>query len=123
MAEVFSSANLKERDKRVEERHRKELSALERKIENLRRSNDDTRRQLFDAIHRTERLANSLGFANVMEAQETLDLLDEPVSFKDTLARVESLETELRNSRIEAEEAEAKLVAVEEIRYAHILSL
>ena len=107
--QAFSSTALKERDKRLTATHAKEIQALERKIENLRRSNDDTRKQLFDCVQRTERLAHSLGFENVLEAQEVVDLLDEPVSFREMVGRIGELEAEVRAERVKREEVEVRL--------------
>lgn len=61
---MFSSAQFRERDKRIgiEEKHRREIEDLDHKINNLRRSNNDIRKQLFDVVHRAERLAQGLGF-------------------------------------------------------------
>ncbi|EFI26691.1 hypothetical protein CC1G_15462 [Coprinopsis cinerea okayama7 len=105
---AFSSAKMKERDKRIEERHQKEISALERKIDNIRRSNDDVRKQMFDVVQRSNRLVHSLGFENAFEAQEALDLVDNPTSFKGTLERVQSQEKELRDLRGHLEELEGR---------------
>ena len=57
-----SSVHLGERDKILAERHEKVLATLERKVERLKRSNDDTLKQLFEAQTRGNRLAESLGF-------------------------------------------------------------
>ncbi|KAJ2916685.1 hypothetical protein MD484_g3749, partial [Candolleomyces efflorescens] len=89
---AYSSAQLRERDKRIEEKHRQETAALERKIDNLRRTNDDTRKQLYDVVHRSERLAESLGYNNIFEAQEALDLMEAGFSFKRCLQRLQELE-------------------------------
>ncbi|TFK23899.1 hypothetical protein FA15DRAFT_687731 [Coprinopsis marcescibilis] len=113
---VFSSAGMRDRDKRVESRHRQETGSLERKIENLRRSNDDTRKQLFDVVQRSDRLAQSLGFQSVFEAQETLDLMDEPCSYKDSLQRMQDLEAQLRATRTEAEEAREQVATFQSLQ-------
>ncbi|RXW22413.1 hypothetical protein EST38_g3440 [Candolleomyces aberdarensis] len=102
-AGTFSSAQLRERDKRIEEKHRQEIAALERKIENLRRSNDDTRKQLFDVVHRSERLAESLGYSNVFEAQEALDMMEAGFDFKRCLQRLQELENAMNEANDEKE--------------------
>lgn len=100
---TYSSAQLRERDKRIEEKHRQETAALERKIENLRRTNDDTRKQLFDVIHRSERLAESLGYSNVFEAQEALDLMEAGFNFRRCLQRLQELEKQMSEATDEKE--------------------
>ncbi|RDB16596.1 hypothetical protein Hypma_002805 [Hypsizygus marmoreus] len=96
---AFSSSHLRERDKILQEKHQKELSILERKIERLRWSNNDTLKQLFEAQTRGKRLAQSLGFNDIYEAQVTVDTADRELPYKECLERVETLQVELSSEK------------------------
>lgn len=111
---TYSSAHLRERDKILEEKHRKEIAVIERKIERLKWSNNDTVKQLFEAQNRCQRLAHSLGFKDIYEAQVTIDTADYDTSFKDSLERVHTLEVELLAERNEGESLQEKLLLAEE---------
>ena len=97
---TFSSVHLRERDKILAEKHAKSQAILERKVERLKRSNDDTLKQLFEAQTRGNRLAESLGFHDVYEAQVAIDTADREIPYKQCLERIESLEREL-SQRVE----------------------
>ncbi|KAF6742803.1 DNA repair protein endonuclease SAE2/CtIP C-terminus-domain-containing protein [Ephemerocybe angulata] len=100
--ETFSSAQSRERDKRIEEKHRKELQVLEARINNLRRSNDDIRKELFDVTHRARRLAECLGFPEVRDAQEALDMMLPDFDFKNCVQRLQDLEAAAEDSKAAA---------------------
>ena len=102
-APTFSSAQHRERDKRIEEKHQQEIRALERKIEVIRRSNEDTRKQLFDVVQRAENFAHTLGYSNVLEAQEALELMEPGFNLRTCSERMSSLEKALEQARDEAE--------------------
>ena len=111
---TYSSAHLRERDKILQEKHRKEIAVIERKIERLKWSNNDTVKQLFEAQNRCQRLAHSLGFKDIYEAQVTIDTADYDTSFKDSLERIHTLEAELLAERNEGESLKDKLLLLEE---------
>jgi hypothetical protein len=73
---TYSSAHLRERDKILEEEHRKQFALVERKVDRLWRSNDDTLKQLFDVRMRGDKLARFLGFNDIHEAQVAIDIAD-----------------------------------------------
>ena len=111
---TYSSAHLRERDKILQEKHKKEIAVIERKIERLKWSNNDTVKQLFEAQNRCQRLAHSLGFKDIYEAQVTIDTADYDTSFKDSLERIHTLEAELLAERNEGENLKEKLRLSEE---------
>jgi len=92
---TFSSVHLRERDKLLAEKHEKAIATLERKVERLKRANDDTLKQLFEAQTRANRVAESLGFHDIYEAQVAVDTADREIPYKQCLERIESLEREL----------------------------
>lgn len=115
---TYSSAHLRERDKILEAKHQKELAFLERKCDRLRWSNDDTLKQLFDARLRGDKLARSLGFNDIHEAQVAIDTTDyeTPPTFKDCIAHVDALRTDLARERAQHEKLREYLRLVEEER-------
>jgi hypothetical protein len=115
---TYSSAHLRERDKLLEAKHQKELAFVERKVERLRWSNDDTLKQLFDARTRGDKLARSLGFNDIHEAQVAIDTAhhETPLTFKECLARVDALQVDLVRERAQHETLREYLRLVEEER-------
>ncbi|PFH49725.1 hypothetical protein AMATHDRAFT_4659 [Amanita thiersii Skay4041] len=92
---TYSSVQMRERDKIVQEKHQKEISAMERRIEKLKWANDDTMKELFDAQHRGRRLANSLGFKDIIEAQVFIDTADHETPYRDCFEQVGTLKSRL----------------------------
>ncbi|KAF8227220.1 hypothetical protein L208DRAFT_1433702 [Tricholoma matsutake] len=115
---TYSSAHLRERDKILEAKHQKELAFIERKVDRLRWSNDDILKQLFDVRTRGDKLARSLGFNNVHEAQVAIDTADHetPLTFKECLAQVDALQGNLARERTQHEKLREYLRLVEEER-------
>ena len=115
---TYSSIHLRERDKILETKHQKELALIERKVDRLRRSNDDTLKQLFDVRIRGDKLARSLGFHDIHDAQVAIDTADHeaPLTFKECFARVDALQAELTRERAQHEKLREYLRLVEEER-------
>ena len=82
---AYSSAHFRERDKILEEKHSKQIAVIERRIERLKWSKNDAVKQLFEAQNRCQRLAHSLGFKDIYEAQVTINTADYDTSFTDSL--------------------------------------
>src|SRR6266576_5556475 len=128
---TYSSAHMRERDKLIEGKYQKELYALQRKIDKLRYANDDTLKQLFDMQARALRLANSLGFKDVAEAQVYVDTADHEITYKECFEEVANLNAQLpaktspsedtslreRFELLENENAELKAMLEEKERY------
>lgn len=106
---TFSSAHARERDKRIEDKHQKELYASARKLENVKRSNDELRKELFDFKNRTTRLVECLGYSDISELQEALDMMSPDFNFKNSIEHVHELETEVQETRSQAESYAAQL--------------
>ncbi|GLB40862.1 putative DNA repair protein endonuclease SAE2/CtIP C-terminus [Lyophyllum shimeji] len=113
---TFSNKFLQERDRVMLEKHQKDLEIRDRKNERLKRANDDTLKQLYDAQHRGNRLARSLGFNDIFEAQITIDTADGETSYKECLERVEALQQQLSAVQEENERFQALIDALERDR-------
>jgi hypothetical protein len=118
---TYSSAHLRERDKILEEKHRKQFALVERKVDRLRRSNDDTLKQLFDVRTRGDKLARSLGFNDIHEAQVAVDTTEHesPLTFMECFVRVDALQSELTRERAQHEKLREYLRLVEQERDYH----
>lgn len=116
MATAYSSSKLRERDKILEEKHRKELAAAELKFERLKRTNQEILNRLFDTHNRENRLAISLGFVDSLEAQAEIDNAERPMSYRDCMERVGTLESELKAERESNEQLVELLRQTEEQR-------
>ena len=112
---TYSSAHMRERDKLIEGKYQKELYTLQRKIDKLRYANDDTLKQLFDMQARALRLANSLGFKDVTEAQVYIDTADHEIGYKECFEEVASLKAHMpaKTSRSEDTSLQARFEALE----------
>ncbi|KDQ23475.1 hypothetical protein PLEOSDRAFT_1114448 [Pleurotus ostreatus PC15] len=102
---TFSSANLRVRDKIVEEKHQKELADIERKLTRCKATNDDLLKQLFDARHRGEHLASLLGFPSLMEAQVYIENADEDMTYKERSDRMTDLQRQLKAAQAAVDES------------------
>jgi len=106
---TFSSSLLRERDQKILEKHAREKSELELKIQRLKKVYDERSKELFDALHRGDRLARSIGFDNLYEAQVYLDSFDHSTTFKECMDRIRILEAELTCEKKEVEILQVKL--------------
>ena len=111
---TFSSSDLRARDQRLLEKFEKEKAEYERKIQKIKYRADDTAKELFDAVHRGNRLARSLGFENVYEAQVFIDSAEHDVLFRDCFSRVQLLEAQLVSEKKEAEISQARIRNLED---------
>lgn len=114
MATTFSSAQVRDRDKILEEKHRKELQIVERKVDKLKRAIDDVDKQKFDLQNRCNQLAQYLGFSDIDEVQRAIDVSDHEVTFRQAFERVQILETEVRTERTHREILETQCHELEE---------
>ena len=74
----------------------------------------DTVKQLFEAQNCCQRLAHSLDFKDIYEAQVTIDIANYETSFTESLERIHTLEPEVLAERNEGESLKEKLFLVEE---------
>ena len=118
---VHSSVRLHERDKLLPDKHQNEIAILEKKLEKVKSISDETARHLFDAVNRGRRLAQSLGFNDVYDAQFAIDSVDDhDISFRECYDCLHRLEEQLSTEKKETESLRAKLhdaeVKVEELQ-------
>lgn len=112
----YSSVHMRERDKILEAKHQKELAIVERKNEKLRWSNDDILKQMFEMKTRANRLAETLGFYDVYDAQVHIDNSDTEMPYKECIEYVGTLRSELSTEREENERLKEQLRLVVEDR-------
>ena len=110
----YSSVQLRERDKLLLDKHQTEVAILERKLQKVKAIGDETARQLFDAVNRGRKLARSLGFDDVYDAQFAIDSADHDISFRECYDRLHRQDDELSARKKEVEALEAKLHNAEE---------
>ena len=113
---TFSSVHMRERDKIIREKHDKELSALHSKVNRLRYSNDDLRKQIHDVEERARRLSNALGFEDFVDAQVFISTADQGVSYKECFEQVGSLRAELDAANFEVEDLKAQIALADQER-------
>lgn len=106
---TVSGCLLRERDQKILEKHAKEKTELEYRIQKLKKANDERATELFDALRRGDRLARSIGFDDLYKAQIYLDSCDHSTSFKENIDRSSLLEAELTCEKKEVEILQVKL--------------
>lgn len=114
---VYSSVRLHERDKLLPDKHQNEIAILEKKLEKVKSISDETAKHLFDAVNRGRRLAQSLGFNDVYDAQFAIDSVDDhDISFRECYDQLsaekketESLRAKLHDAEVKAKELQAQL--------------
>ncbi len=109
MAETFSGAKLRERDKSVLEKHRTELAARDARYERLKQANAAMMKTKHAEAAQAEQFAQALGFRDLQEALLVVDLADHEVSYKGTVELVEGLRKEIESIRGENAELKDKL--------------
>ncbi|KAJ6627005.1 DNA repair protein endonuclease SAE2/CtIP C-terminus-domain-containing protein [Mycena sp. CBHHK59/15] len=92
---AYSSAQLRIRDKAIEEKHQREIYVLERKIQRLREAYDERSNALFLSENQGDKLARSFGFGFLGEAQAYIDVTNERTSYVDFVERIDALKREL----------------------------
>ena len=110
---TYSSAQLRERDQRVNETRQQEIDALNSKMQKLRQNYDSASKELFSVVNRERRLVEALGFESVYEAQIAIDSTDHPISFRNCMERVQTAEAQLLIEKKEGELLQAKLRDIE----------
>jgi len=110
---TYSSAQLRERDQRVNETRQQEIDSLNAKIQKLKQNYDSVSSELFSVANRERRLAEALGFESVYEAQIAIDSTDYPISFRNCMERVQTAEAQLFMEKKEVELLQAKLRDIE----------
>jgi preprotein translocase subunit SecD len=106
---TYSSAQLRERDQRVNDKRQEEIDSLNAKIQKLRQNYDSVSNNLIDVVNRERRLVEALGFDSVYEAQIAIESADHPLSFRECMERVQTAEAQLNIEKKEVEILQAKL--------------
>lgn len=114
MATTFHIDQLRERDKILEEKHKKELDAADRKLEKFKNILLNSDKEYFDLRNRGIRLAQALGFSDIGEVQRAIDVSDYEATFHQAFERVQILEDEVRVERREKELLQVRCRDLEE---------
>ena len=91
-----------------------EVAILEKKLQKVKSISDGTAKQLFDAVHRGRKLAQSLGFNDVYDAQFAIDSIDDDISFRECYDRLHRQDDQLSARKEEVTALETKLHNAEE---------
>jgi chromosome segregation ATPase len=110
----YSTVQLRERDKLLLDKHQIEVAILEKKLQKVKSNSDETARQLFDAVNRGRRLARSLGFDDVYDAQFAINSIDHDTSFRECFDRLHRQDDQLSAQKEEITALETKLHNAEE---------
>ncbi|PBK64800.1 hypothetical protein ARMSODRAFT_451362 [Armillaria solidipes] len=113
---TFSSAHMRERDKVLSEKYRKEIVAHEAKYDRLKHSAEDTLNRLSDLTNRTGHLVRALGFSDLQEALFVVDNAEHGTKYRDAWTRIEDLEMALRCATDERDHLQTQLDDVVEER-------
>ncbi|KAJ3856392.1 hypothetical protein EV368DRAFT_32482 [Lentinula lateritia] len=100
---AFSSATFRERDKAVQRKHDEETRYFKVMLDKTNHANAELRASLFDLKNRSNRLVQSLGFRDLMEAQVHVDAgnaANRQMKYRDCLKSVGNLEDELKQAKI-----------------------
>lgn len=86
-----------------------ELAIFEKKLQKVKSVSDETAKQLFDAVNRGRKLAQSLGFDDVYDAQFAIDSIDHDISFRECYDRLLTQDDQLSARKEEVTALETKL--------------
>ena len=91
-----------------------EAAIFEKKLQKIKSVSDETAKQLFDAVNRGRKLAQSLGFDDVYDAQFAIDSIDHDISFRECYDRLLRQDDQLSARNEEVTALETKLHNAEE---------
>ncbi|KAJ4479202.1 hypothetical protein J3R30DRAFT_3475339 [Lentinula aciculospora] len=111
---AFSIATFRERDKAIQRKHSEEIHRYKVALDKSNYVNAGLRTSLFDLKNRSNRLVQSLGFGDLMEAQVYVDAEQSEIKYRDLLRLVESLEGKLKESKALIAKMENKEKELEE---------
>ncbi|KAF8813460.1 hypothetical protein BYT27DRAFT_7180999 [Phlegmacium glaucopus] len=90
---------------------------LTTRLERFRLSNVELSQQLSDALSRSQRLASSLGFRDIYEAQAAIDTADLDLSYRQCFNELEVLRQQVGDLTAQRDGALARVSVVEEHRH------
>ena len=96
---------LRERDKFLSDKHQKEIAILEKKLQKAKFIRDETAKHLFDVVTRGCKLAQSLGFDDLYDAQFAIDSADHDISFHECYDRLDKVEDQISVQKKEISKA------------------
>ncbi|KAG6867678.1 hypothetical protein C0993_012486 [Termitomyces sp. T159_Od127] len=111
--EPFSSKADRPRDALLLSLHQRELAQKDQKIQRLQHANNESLKRQWEAQQRGNALAQSLGFRDVFEAQMSIDVAGQEVSYRECLERVVTLEEEVGQLRRLNEEFKERVRTLE----------
>jgi len=114
MTSTYSSAQLRERDQHIRKQCQEQLRAQEARFQRLKYSADTTNKSFFDLQHRARRLAESLGYIDLPDAQIAIDSSEYVLTYQECFERLQMLEAELSMEKKESELARVTLRKVEQ---------
>ena len=91
-----------------------DVAIYEKKLQKIKSISDETAKQLFDAVNRGRKLAQSLGFDDVYDAQFAIDSLDHDISFRECYDCLQAQDDQLSAKKEEVTALETKLHNAEE---------
>jgi len=98
------------------ENHTDDVARAKDRLERFRLSNADLSQQLSDALRRSQRLASSLGFRDIYEAQAAIDTADSDLSYWQCFEELETLRAQVRDLTAQRDNALARMKRLEEQR-------
>ncbi|KAH9476297.1 hypothetical protein JR316_0011871 [Psilocybe cubensis] len=116
MNTTYTSTSLRDRDNAIHDKYQSQIRELEAKVERLKHQNDKHLKTIFDYRNTGQRLAQSLGYSDVLEAQVAIDSADYPMTLLEAFKRLEEVEAQLAVYKADTEEIRAKLKGAEEKR-------
>lgn len=93
-----------------------DIAQARNRLERFRLSNADLSQQLSDALSRSQRLASSLGFRDIYEAQAVIDTSDSELSYRQCFEELEALSARIRDLTAQRDNALARVRELEERR-------
>ncbi|KAJ6573964.1 DNA repair protein endonuclease SAE2/CtIP C-terminus-domain-containing protein [Mycena vulgaris] len=115
---AFSGADLRIRDKAIEDKHRKEISALEAKVQRVKHAYDDISNKYHAYKNQGADVATELGFHSLDEVQTFMKIADEQMPYKGLAEHVDALTAELSVERRDNEDLRDELLNLREERDA-----
>ncbi|KAJ7480097.1 DNA repair protein endonuclease SAE2/CtIP C-terminus-domain-containing protein [Mycena galericulata] len=112
----YSGAELRTRDKAIEEKHQNEIKALQTKTERLRRAFDERSNALHGYTKFADNVAARLGFRTLDEVKASLDISDEPMTYKELADHAERLKAELATEKRDKQSLTDELLDLREER-------
>ncbi|KAJ7602218.1 hypothetical protein B0H17DRAFT_1026707 [Mycena rosella] len=113
---AYSGAELRIRDKAIEEKHRKEISALDSKFQRLRYAYDERSKEFYTCKKQGDEVASCLGFISLGEIETFMKITDEQIPYKGLAERVDALKAELAAERRDKEDLQDELIYLREER-------